>query len=108
MRRYQKLTLINDGLRLDHESYEDASHTATIGISTLLLMKSIASRMDIPRGLIKSSAPNPREVGIRSAGIDRHQNTGELSDHLNLSMKIETIVSIKEMEEVTVGEQIQG
>mgnify|MGYP007042547392 CR=1 FL=1 len=38
--------------------------TATIGISTLLLIKSIASRMDIPRGLIKSSAPNPREVGI--------------------------------------------
>lgn len=55
---------INDGLRLDHEPTKTQVSTATIGISTLLLMKSIASRMDIPRGLIKSSAPNPREVGI--------------------------------------------
>ena len=38
--------------------------TATIGMSTLLLMKSIASRIDIPRGLMKSSAPKPRDVGI--------------------------------------------
>ena len=38
--------------------------SATIGIKILLLMKSHASKIDIPSGWMKSQIPNPREDGI--------------------------------------------
>ena len=79
---------------------------ATIGISTLLLMKSHASRMDMPSGLMKSQTPKPREDGIPiNITYTKTMIQVILRPHLNLSIKIETIVSISEIEEVNAAKK---
>lgn len=75
---------------------------ATIGINTLLLTKSIISRIDIPIQLIKLNDPNPREDGIP---ITNERTATKipvnLRDQPSLSIKKDTIVSISEMEDVS-------
>ena len=74
---------------------------ATIGIRTLLLIKSKKSKMDIPNGLMKSQAPNPREDGIPMSTMPINTIRQVMRRfQWNLSCKIETTVSIREMEEV--------
>ena len=77
---------------------------ATIGISTLLLMKSIMSRIDSPIQLMKASGPNPREDGTprRSDSAVTNKQVVFLVQW-NLSWKIDTIVSIREIADVSAA-----
>ena len=77
---------------------------ATIGIMTLLLMKSMISRMVMPAQVMKESGPNPREDGIpitRARTATKMQADFRLQ--WNLSRKMDTMVSIREMEEVSAA-----
>ena len=81
---------------------------ATIGIMTLLLMKSMISRMVMPAQVMKESGPNPREDGIP---ITRARTATKMQADLrlqwNLSRKMDTMVSIREMEEVSAAKNDQ-
>ena len=74
---------------------------ATIGISTLLLTKSMISRMVMFAQVMKPNGPNPREDGMPSTS-DRTVTKIHAFFLLqwNLSRKMDTMVSISEMEEV--------
>lgn len=74
---------------------------ATIGIITLLLIKSNASRIDIPSGAMWLQIPNPKEDGIpiSNANAVTRRQVNFLPQPV-LSRMIETIVSIKEIEDV--------
>lgn len=77
---------------------------AAIGIITLLLIKSNESRMDMFRNVICPQIPNPSDEGIPIINaiivIKIHAN---LRLQLNLSLKMDTIVSIKEIDEVSAA-----
>lgn len=76
-------------------------NNAQIGISTLLLIKSIISSTDIPIHEINESGPNPKLDGIpRSSEKAKTTPQATCLLHLNLSRKIETIVSISEIADV--------
>ena len=77
---------------------------ATIGISTLLLMKSIISRTDIPIQLMKPNGPNPREEGIPMINARIKTKIQDFRRvQFNLSMIMETIVSINEIADVSAA-----
>ena len=77
---------------------------ATIGINTLLLMKSMISSTDIPIQLMKLSGPNPREDGIPTISENTNTRMQErLRGQCNLSMMKDTMVSINEMDEVSAA-----
>ena len=77
---------------------------AQIGINTLLLIKSIISKIDIPIHEIKESGPNPRQDGIPRISEKPNTIRQDLCLlHSNLSQKIETMVSISEIAEVNAA-----
>lgn len=81
-------------------------NNAQIGISTLLLIKSIISRTDIPIQEIKESGPNPKQDGIPISNENANTIPQDLCLlHLNLSQKIETMVSISEIAEVKAAKK---
>ena len=75
--------------------------SATIGISTLLLVKSMISRIDMPFQLMNPRGPNPSEDGIPmiSASIATNIPVNRRF-HPNLSINTDTIVSIREIADV--------
>lgn len=76
-------------------------NNAHIGINTLLLIKSIISRMDLSIHEINESGPKPKQDGIpRSSEKAKTTPHATCLLHLNLSRKIETIVSIRDIAEV--------
>lgn len=77
---------------------------ARIGINMLLLRKSNASRIDKLRNVMSLQIPNPKEDGIPIINaITVTIIQVNLRLQWNLSLKIETIVSISEMEEVSAA-----
>ena len=77
---------------------------ARIGISTLLLIKSKVSKIEKLRNVISLQTPNPKEEGIpiiNAIAVTTRQVNLRLQ--WNLSLKIETIVSISEMEDVNAA-----
>ncbi len=77
---------------------------ATTGIITLLLIKSMKSRIERFRILTKLNGPNPIEEG--APRISAHTATVSAERfrvQCSLSQIIETIVSIREMEEVSAA-----
>lgn len=74
---------------------------AQIGINILLLIKSIMSKNDMFIQVINESGPKPRQDGVPSARENANTMIQALCLlHLNLSQKMETIVSINEIAEV--------
>lgn len=76
-------------------------NNAQIGINTLLLIKSIMSRIDLSIHEMNESGPKPKLDGIpRSSENAKTTPHAICLLHLNLSRKIETIVSISEIADV--------
>ena len=77
---------------------------ARIGINTLLLIKSNVSKMERPINLMCDHIPNPSEDGspIRSAMMVTTPQVNFLFQW-NLSRRIDTMVSIKEMADVSAA-----
>ena len=77
---------------------------AHIGIKMLLLTKSIISSMVIPPALIKPRTPNPRHgstpIAVEQIKTIKHDLC---LDQPNLSQNIETMVSIKDMADVSAA-----
>ena len=74
---------------------------ATMGMSTLLLTKSMISRIVMFAQVMKPKGPNPREDGMpmtRDSTVTKMQAPFRLQ--WNLSRKMDTMVSIREMEDV--------
>ena len=78
--------------------------SATIGISTLLLTKSNISRIESPPMLMKTQTPKPSDEGIPKT--TQPMKTAIQVKRLpqpNLSLKMDTTVYIREMEDVSAA-----